>query len=60
MQLVYTFTRRIGLTHNASLRMEQLAVRTTRRNVPPEYWDSARCRDGGVWDLDDENRNLDY
>jgi hypothetical protein len=60
VQLVYYLARRIGLTHPASLRMEQLAVRTTRQRAPSGYWNSSRCHDGGAWDLDDENRNLDH
>jgi hypothetical protein len=60
VQLVYYFARRIGFTHIGGLRMERLAVQTTRRRVASGYWDAARCRDGGAWDLDDENSNIDY
>jgi hypothetical protein len=60
VQLVYFFARRVGFAHPAGLRMERLAVRTTRTRVASGYWDASRCRDGGAWDLDEENLNLNY
>ena len=60
VQLVYYMSRALRLTPRDALRMERLAVRTTRASAPRGYWDSQRCRDGGAWDIDDENRNLDY
>ena len=60
VQLVYYMSRVLKLTPGNALRMERLAVRTTRASAPRGYWDSQRCRDGGAWDLDDEDRNLDY
>jgi hypothetical protein len=59
VQLVYYFARRIGISPRAALRLERLAVRTTRAGSPRGYWDARRCRDGGAWDLDD-TPNLDY
>lgn len=60
VQLVYYFARRLGFSHVEGLRLERLAVRGTRARAPARYWDAVRCRDGGAWDLDEENRNLDY
>jgi hypothetical protein len=60
VQLVYYFARELRFSFAAALRLERLAVRSTRGSAPRGYWDSRRCRDGGEWDLDDESANLDY
>jgi hypothetical protein len=60
VQLVYYLARVLRVARTGALDLERRAVRTARRNAPPGYWDTSRCRDGGVWDLDGGKRNLDY
>jgi len=60
VQLVYYLARVLRVTPSRALGLERQAVRTTRRTAPRGYWDSLRCRDGGAWDLDDDDRNLSY
>jgi hypothetical protein len=60
VQLVYGFARELNFVHAKALRLEQLAVRKSRAVAPRGYWDAARCRDGGAWDLYAEFRNLSY
>jgi hypothetical protein len=59
-QLVYFFARELRITHTEALRLERLAVRSTRKTAPPGYWNPRNCRDGGAWDLDEDILNLDY
>lgn len=51
VQLVYPFARALAFSPVRAARLEGLALRTTRSTAPPGYWDSARCRAGGAWDL---------
>jgi hypothetical protein len=60
VQLVYYLARELRFLRSAALRLERLAVRKIRSSAPRGYWDRARCRDGGEWDLDGGTRNLDY
>jgi hypothetical protein len=60
VQLVYYFARQLRVSPRQSLLLEQQAVRRTRATAPRGYWNSARCRDGGTWDLDEEGANLSY
>jgi hypothetical protein len=60
VQLVYYLARELRFPRSGALRLERLAVRKVRSSAPRGYWDRARCRDGGEWDLDDGTRNLDY
>lgn len=60
VQLVYWWARELNFVDRLALRLEQLAVRKARAVAPRGYWDSARCRDGGRWDIFPEYRNLDY
>lgn len=60
VQLVYYLARELRFPRSAALRLERLAVRKIRSSAPRGYWDRARCRDGGDWDLDGGTRNLDY
>jgi hypothetical protein len=60
VQLVYYLARELRFPRSAALRLERLAVRKIRSSAPRGYWDSAHCSDGGEWDLDGGQRNLDY
>lgn len=60
VQLVYLFARELSFVHVRALYLAQLAVRKTKRSAPKGYWDPAKCRDGGKWDLLPKFRNLDY
>jgi len=60
VQLVFEFARELNFVLTKALRLEQLAVRKSRAVAPRGYWDPARCRDGGAWDIFPEFRNLDY
>lgn len=51
VQLVYPFARALAFSSSRAERLESLALRATRSTAPPGYWDSARCRAGGAWDL---------
>ncbi len=51
VQLVYPLARALAFSAGRAARLEDLALRTTRSSAPPGYWDSARCRSGGAWDL---------
>lgn len=31
--------------------LAKLALNYTRRTAPARYWNHAKCRDGGVWDI---------
>lgn len=58
VQLVPLAAHFIGLTETRGRYLERLAVNITRRNAPPGYWNHARCRDGGAWDIAFGRRNL--
>jgi hypothetical protein len=60
VQLVYYFARELRVPPGEAARLERLAVRATKARAPSGYWNSRLCRDGGLWDLDDEGANLDY
>jgi hypothetical protein len=61
IQLVYDFARELNFVHTKAIRLEQLAVRKSKAVFRgTRYYDPARCRDGGLWDLYPEFRNLDY
>ncbi len=60
VQLVYYFARRLRVLPAQAAGLERLAVRATRARAPRGYWNSQLCRDGGLWDLDDEGANLSY
>ena len=60
VQLVYHLARELRFSKSAAIRLERLAVRKIRASAPRGYWDRSRCRDEGIWDLDDGTRNLDY
>lgn len=60
-QLVYDFARELNFVHTKAIRLEQLAVRKSNAQFTGTiYRNSAKCRDGGAWDLYPEFRNLDY
>jgi hypothetical protein len=50
-QLVYPFARALAFSAKRAGRLEDLALEATRSSAPPGYWDAARCRAGGAWDL---------
>jgi hypothetical protein len=58
VQLVPEFARQLRLLPARAAYLAQLAYRRTRALAPRGYWDSARCRDGGQWDLAPSLRNL--
>jgi len=60
VQLVYYFARRLRVSPQQSMLLEQEAVRRTRAGAPRGYWNGWSCRDGGAWDLDEEGANLSY
>jgi hypothetical protein len=51
VQLVYPFAKTLAFSAQRAARLEDLALRATRSSAPPGYWDEARCRAGGAWDL---------
>lgn len=60
VQLVYDFARELEFPVQKALRLEQLAVRKSRQVAPRGYWNAAKCRDGGAWDLYPQLINLSY
>jgi hypothetical protein len=51
VQLVYPLARALAFSAGRAARLEDLALRATRSSAPPGYWDPARCKAGGAWDL---------
>jgi len=51
VQLVYPLARALAFSAGRSARLEDLALRATGSSAPPGYWDPARCKAGGAWDL---------
>jgi hypothetical protein len=51
VQLVSTFGRNLGLSTKRAGYLGTLAHNYVRKYAPPGYWDRARCRPGGAWDL---------
>jgi hypothetical protein len=59
VQLVPVFAEQLNFAPARAHYLQQLAVRKTKATAPSGYWDPARCRDGGAWDLD-STLNLSY
>ncbi|HET9665876.1 MAG TPA: hypothetical protein VFP09_03945, partial [Desertimonas sp.] len=57
VQLVPYFGLSLGMTRARAEYLGTLARNYVRGHAPRGYWNSARCRDGGAWDLFDW-RNL--
>ena len=58
VQLVPEFGWNLGLSAKRADYLGTLARNYVRKCAPPGYWNSARCRDGGAWDLLPSTRNL--
>ena len=58
VQLVPVFGRNLGLSVKRADYLGTLARNYVRKYAPRGYWNSARCRDGGPWDLLPSIRNL--
>jgi hypothetical protein len=58
VQLVPVFGRNLGLSVKRADYLGTLARNYVRKYAPRGYWNSARCRDGGPWDLLPSTRNL--
>ena len=58
VQLVPVAAHFIGLKPASGTYLRTLAINITRRRAPSGYWNSARCRDGGAWDLFPDSINL--
>ena len=52
------FGRNLGLSVKRADYLGRLARNYVRKYAPGGYWNSARCRDGGPWDLFPSTRNL--
>ena len=59
IQLLPTFGLSLGFSPSTAKYLGKLAYNYVRRGAPRGYWDAARCRDGGTWDLNPGIRNLD-
>lgn len=58
VQLVSTAGLQLGLPLARARYLGSLAVRFVRATAPAGYWNAARCRDGGAWDLAPGRVNL--
>jgi hypothetical protein len=58
VQLVPVFGENLGLGLKKATYLGTLARNYVRKYAPPGYWNAARCRDGGPWDLLPSTRNL--
>ena len=58
VQLVPLFGRNLGLSVKRADYLGTLARNYVRKYAPRGYWNGARCRDGGPWDLLPSTRNL--
>jgi hypothetical protein len=58
VQLVDPYAKELKFTDRTASRLKQLALRYVPAGAPRGYWNAARCRDGGEWDLLDGIPNL--
>lgn len=58
VQFVPEAARNMGMTADQARYVGKLALNYTRRTAPPAYWDASRCRDGGTWDLFEDDTSL--
>jgi len=58
VQLIPTAGVFAGLPRARARYLGSLALRYVRATAPPRYWDYARCRDGGAWDIEPRRVNL--
>jgi hypothetical protein len=58
VQLVPVFGWNLGLSVKRADYLGTLARNYVRKYAPAGYWNGARCRDGGPWDLFPSSRNL--
>ena len=58
VQLVPTFGSNLGLSAKRADYLGTLARNYVHKYAPTGYWNTARCRDGGPWDLLPSTRNL--
>jgi hypothetical protein len=58
VQLVPVFGWNLGLSAKRADYLGTLARNYVRKYAPTGYWNSARCRDSGPWDLFPSTRNL--
>jgi len=58
VQLVPVFAASHGIGARQAEYLGTLARNYTRRHAPAAYWNAARCRDGGPWDLFPGSRSL--
>jgi hypothetical protein len=58
VQLVPVFGWNLGLGEKRAVYLGTLARNYVRKYSPPGYWNGARCREGGAWDLFPSMRNF--